>query len=122
MSKVKIDFSKLDDGSIYLIPEGIYKVEIVSVELNGNTGNQYPLWKFRIIAGEYENRRLSLVTSLQQKNLWYLRRFLCVLGDDSKGEVELNLDSYTGKTLHVVCENHFHKGKWYNKVSDFFSY
>lgn len=104
MSKYELDFS--DVQSAAAVPVGNYDVVINAVEMRQSETGAYPYlnWECQIAAGEYEGRKIYMITSLSPKALWKLQETLLSFGFDnvSGGKLELDLgeETSTGTRLN----------------------
>lgn len=100
MPRAQVDFSKVP--STENVPAGRYPFIVENVQLrtskekiDPDTGelSEYWNWELTITEGDFEDRRLWLMTSLVAKALWKLRGVLTNL------EVELPKNEETGKPM-----------------------
>lgn len=132
MAFTKIDFSDVE--SFEPLPEGEYDIEIDKVEVRMNKAGDgmYLNWELLVLDGEFENRRLWMITSLKPTALFRLKQVLedlDVLEDD---EVELEYDDDVDVTSSggprllypelegiqavAVVRNEMYEGKEKNRV------
>lgn len=94
MPSTTVNFADVD--SFEPLPEGLYDVEIDKVEVRRNKADDgdYLNWELLVIDGEYENRRLWMITSLKPTALFRLKQCFEDLGiiDGDDEEVELEYD------------------------------
>jgi hypothetical protein len=87
-----VNFSDVEDFEA--LPEGEYAVEIDKVEVRRNKADDgdYLNWEFVVLDGDYENRRLWLITSLKPQALFRLKDVLEQLDLLEGDEMELEWD------------------------------
>jgi hypothetical protein len=92
MPYTTVNFSDVEDFSA--LPEGEYAVEIDKVEVRRNKADDgdYLNWEFVVLDGDYENRRLWLITSLKPNALFRLKDVLEQLDVLDSDEIELEYD------------------------------
>lgn len=133
---INVDFSDVD--SFEPLPEGQYDVEIDKVEVRENKAGDglYLNWELIVLDGEYENRRLWMITSLKPQALFRLKQVLEDLGvtDDEDEEVELEYDDDVDPTTQsgprllfpevegleavAVVKNEMYDGREKNRVNE----
>lgn len=94
MPSTIVNFADVD--SFEPLPEGQYDIEVDKVEVRRNKANDgdYLNWELIVIDGEYENRRLWMITSLKPTALFRLKQVFDELGviDEDEEEMELEYD------------------------------
>jgi len=132
-----VNFSDVEDFEA--IPEGEYAVEIDKVEVRRNKADDgdYLNWEFVVLDGDYENRRLWLITSLKPTALFRLKSVFEQLDVLDSDEMELEYDddqevtSSSGPRLlypdvegleaTVKVKVDMYDGKERNKVEDLYT-
>jgi hypothetical protein len=91
---INVNFADVD--SFEPLPEGDYDVEVDKVEVRENKKGDalYLNWELIVLDGEYENRRLWMITSLKETALFRLKQVFedLELIDDEDEDVELEYD------------------------------
>jgi hypothetical protein len=94
MPTTTVNFADVD--SFEPLPEGTYDIEIDKVEVRRNKADDgdYLNWELVVIDGEYENRRLWMITSLKPNALFRLKQVLEELGmlEDEDEEMDIEYD------------------------------
>lgn len=93
MGSMTINFADVD--SFEPLPEGDYDVEVDKVEVRRNKANDgdYLNWELIVLDGEYENRRLWMISSLKPNALFRLKdTFLALEVIEEDEELELEWD------------------------------
>jgi hypothetical protein len=94
MPTTTVNFADVD--SFEPLPEGTYDIEIDKVEVRRNKADDgdYLNWELVVIDGEYENRRLWMITSLKPTALFRLKQVLEDLGmlEDDDEEMDIEYD------------------------------
>lgn len=95
MPSVTVNFADVE--SFEPLPPGNYDVEIDKVEVRMNKAGDglYLNWELIVLDGEYENRRLWMITSLKDTALFRLKQVfesLDVMDDDEEMEIEYDDD------------------------------
>lgn len=94
MPSTTVNFADVD--SFEPLPEGQYDVEVDKVEVRMNKAGDgtYLNWELVVIDGEFENRRLWMITSLKTNALFRLKQVFEELGiiDDDDEEMDLEYD------------------------------
>jgi hypothetical protein len=87
-----VNFADVD--SFEPLPEGSYDIEVDKVEVRRNKADDgdYLNWELVVIDGEYENRRLWMITSLKPQALFRLKQVLLDLGIIDEDEEEMDLE------------------------------
>jgi hypothetical protein len=132
-----VNFSDVEDFEA--IPEGEYGAEVDKVEVRRNKADDgdYLNWEFVILDGDYENRRLWLITSLKPTALFRLKDIfeqLDVLeGDEMELEYDDDQDVTTssgprllypdveGMEVSIRVKNETYDGKERNKVESVYT-
>lgn len=89
---IKINFAEVDDNN--LIPEGTYPTIVQSVQAKDASDGQsvFLEWYLEITSGEFEGRRVRMITSLKNTVLWRLKSVLRNLDVDVEGEIDFEMD------------------------------
>ncbi len=92
MAYFTVNFSDVE--SFEPIPEGEYGVEIDKVEVRENKAGDglYLNWELVVVDGDYENRRLWLITSLKDTALFRLKKVFEDLDVLDNEEMEIEYD------------------------------
>jgi hypothetical protein len=125
---LKVDFSSLQKRFDPL-PDGIYDVEIIKVELKTNKHSKgtHLNWHLKIIdedilaeCSSAVSTRLFLITPLKENALWKLKKFLKILDHSFYGAIaEIDPERLIGKQLKVKVIQERYNNSLYNKVIDF---
>jgi hypothetical protein len=94
MGGMRIDFSEVED-TFEVLPEGRYEcvVEDCQVRESKSSDNNYLNWEFKIIDGEYEDRRIWIGTSFSPKALAGMKQVLVNIGAiEEDDEIEFEWD------------------------------
>jgi len=138
MPYFRVNFSDVE--SFEPVPEGEYGVEIDKVEVRQNKAGDglYLNWELTIIDGDYENRKLWLITSLKETALFRLKQVLEGLNViDADEDVELEYDDdiepstkegprllepdLEGMEAVANVHNEMYEGREQNRVNDLFA-
>jgi len=137
MPYTTVNFQDVEDFDA--LPEGEYAVEIDKVEVRQNKAGDanYLNWEFVVLDGDYENRRLWLITSLKPTALFRLKSVLEQLDLLEGEEMELEYDDdqevttssgprliypdVEGLEATVRVKNEIYDGKERSKVDDLFT-
>jgi hypothetical protein len=126
MAKVKVDFSKVEDGGRIRVPEGDYRVKIVESRLkDSQAGNSMIVWDFEFLDGKYRGKKITTNTVLTPKSLWVLRKLIDATGSSiPKKLVELDTRKYHDMELGITVTDNEYEDKNGNsrvssQVSDF---
>lgn len=92
-----INVNLADVESFEPLPEGKYAAEIEKVEVRSNKARDglYLNWELTVLDGDYENRKLWMITSLKETALFRLKEVfeqLDLLDDDEDMELEYDDD------------------------------
>jgi len=94
MPSINVNLADVD--SFEPLPEGEYDVEVDKVEVRMNKAGDglYLNWELAVIDGDYENRKLWMITSLKQTALFRLKQVFEDLDliDTQDEEVEIEYD------------------------------
>lgn len=92
MPYTTVNFSEVEDFDA--LPEGEYGIEIDKVEVRRNKADDgdYLNWELVVLDGDYENRRLWLITSLKPNALFRLKSVFEELDVLDGDEMELEYD------------------------------
>lgn len=82
---IHINFADVPD-SFEPLPVGVYDGVITEIEERESQSSEHPYlnWTITIVGGEYDNRKVWLMTSMSPKALWKLRDILIGLGVDAE--------------------------------------
>ena len=133
----KVNFSDVE--SFEPLPEGEYGVEVDKIEVRMNKAGdgKYLNWELVVIDGDYENRRLWLITSLKETALFRLKAIFEGLqviqgGEDLELEYDNDVEPSTkegprlvdpdleGLECVAVVNNEMYEGREQNRVQDLF--
>lgn len=137
MGSLRINFAEVE-GSFSPLPENTWYpalVERVEVRESNSSDNDYLNWEFKISDGEYEGRRLWMISSFSEKALFRLKDTFVALAlidpDDEidvKWEDGVDITSKEGPVLtnpevdglavEIFVTNEVYEGKERNRVSD----
>lgn len=138
MPSTTVNFADVD--SFEPLPEGSYDIEIDKVEVRRNKADDgdYLNWELVVIDGEYENRRLWMITSLKPQALFRLKQVLLDLGiiDEDEAEMDIEWDDdiepttsggplllypeLTGIEAVAQVKNEMYEGRERNRVENLF--
>lgn len=137
MPYYKVNFSDVE--SFEPVPEDEYGIEIDKVEVRQNKAGDglYLNWELTIVDGDYENRKLWLITSLKDTALFRLKAIFEGLGViDQDEDIELEYDDdiepttkegprllepdLEGLEAIAVVNNEMYEGRPQNRVKDLF--
>jgi Protein of unknown function (DUF669) len=92
MPYTTVNFSDVEDFEA--LPEDDYGIEIDKVEVRRNKADDgdYLNWELVVLDGDYENRRLWMITSLKPTALFRLKQVFDELGVLEGDEMELEYD------------------------------
>lgn len=135
MPYVNVNFSDVE--SFEPVPEDEYPIEVDKVEVRANKAGDglYLNWELIIIDGDYENRRLWMITSLKETALFRLKAILENLELlDEEDEIDLEYDDdvepstkggprllepdVEGLEAIAVVKNEMYDGREQNRVKD----
>ena len=136
MAYITVNFADVE--SFEPLPEGEYGVEIDSVEVRENKNGDalYLNWTLVVVDGDFENRRLWMITSLKDTALFRLKSVfenLDVL-DDEEMEIEYDDDidpstkegprllypEVDGIEATAVVKNEMYEGREQNRVNELY--
>ena len=136
MAYITVNFADVE--SFEPLPEGEYGVEIDSVEVRENKNGDalYLNWTLVVVDGDFENRRLWMITSLKDTALFRLKSVfenLDVL-DDEEMEIEYDDDidpstkegprllypEVEGIEATAVVKNEMYDGREQNRVNELY--
>lgn len=127
---IKINFGAIPSNTV---PEGLYDAEVTKVELkdSNSSDSQYFNWEFTITADEegdatYEGKKVWMMTSLSDAALWKLKDVLTAFGEDTDGEIDIDVDDdnllvypdVVGSSVQIVIEHRKYQGKERAQVRD----
>jgi hypothetical protein len=137
MAFYRVNFGDIE--SFEPVPAGEYGVEIEKVEVRENKAKDglYLNWEMTIIDGDFENRKLWLITSLKDTALFRLKSiFEGLQVIDGSEDLELEYDddidpgnkegpllldpNLEGMECIAVVQNEMYEGKEQNRVRDLF--
>jgi hypothetical protein len=112
-SRARIDLASLDEAFAHAnvpdaapLPDGLYLVEVVLVELRATRQTARPMlcWTLRVLSGPFATRRLWRNQVLSQNNLGWLKKDLRLCGLDlpKLSDLHAHLDRLRGIRLEVV--------------------
>lgn len=91
-----INVNLADVDSFEPLPEGEYDIEVDKVEVRMNKAGDglYLNWELAVLDGDYENRKLWMITSLKETALFRLKQVFEDLDliDEDDDEVEIEYD------------------------------
>lgn len=126
MPSIRVNFS--DVNNFDPLPAGVYPVVVTGVEVReprsaNKDGETYPYlnWELTIEEGEYEDRKLWTITSLNPKAMWKLQEALVAFGEDKEelGEdFDLYPENYIGAKCNAAVIQEAYNGKMKNTVED----
>ena len=117
----KINFKKITSGGFEPLPEDRYTVECVEAKIDtSSTGNKLLAAQFKVVDGEFANRRLWNNFSLKGNALFMLKNYLEVSGLDPEIEIsEEELPDYIkGSKATVFVTQEVYKNKAQNKLKN----
>lgn len=108
------------------IPEGDYKVKIVSWKKGWKDDDKsnppYYRWRFQVLEGKYKGTPLYYITSMKSEALFNLRNLIFAATDGAKNvagkKVDFNPDSLVGKKIGTVVEDEEYEGKMRSRAVD----
>lgn len=119
---ISVDFSNVDEsGGSFRIPEGSYRMKVVSVEEETSSNDNDMLsWKFEGVEGKAKGKLFWYHTVLNEQSLWNLRGLLQAFGDEVPLEPQdLDLDEMIGKELIGIVTDETYRSKISSKMTDF---
>lgn len=117
---ITVDFTNVQ-GEFEPLPKGRYDAVVYEVELReSQAGKPYLNWQFKIVGGEYDNRRVFTTTSLQSQALWKLKQILGRIAPhlDLDGPVDIDPDELAGLPCRVVIDHEQYEGQTRDRVVD----
>lgn len=136
MGSMKINFAEVE-GSFDPLPVGPQEVLVEKVEVRESKSSEhnYLNWELVVQDGEFEDRRLWMITSLSPKALFRLKDVfvaLQVIEEDDELEIEWDDDveitptagplvtnpELSGITGVAIIKNEVYEGKERNRVDD----
>ena len=120
----KINFGDVSDNEFEALPEDRYTVECVDAKMGeSKTGNKKISAQFKVVDGNYKNRRLFNDFSLVQKAWFNLKNYFVAAGIDISGEIEFDdlPDMMKGTTTTVWVTQEEYNGKPQNRLSQWVS-
>jgi len=119
---VKVDFSKVKDGGRTRLPEGNYRLKVLSVKQDeAQSGNPMLVWTFAIVGGKHDGKKIVDRTMLLPKSLWVLRNLMEAMGlKVPKKMVELPLKKFKGKELGAaIVDGEEYNNRVSSEVGDY---
>lgn len=120
MPAFSVDFTNVQTLNMAPLPAGEYYVQVVACKpKTSSTGKGMLEWQYRVVEGEYENRRVFQNTMMQPENLWKLKQNLIGLGfteEDLGGNIELNPDELIGLECFAIVTQRDYQGQMRNNV------
>ena len=95
----------LNDVELNLVPNGTYKVKILSMSEEETENSEYKYLAFDTIIidnPEFSNRHIFINKSLNPKALWSLKQMLMAMGFDVTKTIDLKEKDLKDKELKVV--------------------
>lgn len=136
MPGIKVNFAEVE-SSFEPLPEGRYEciVETVEVRESKSSDNDYLNWELKVTDGEFEDRRLWMITSLSERALFRLKDTFLALGvieEDDEIDIEWEDDvditpqegpvltnpEVIGLACIAVVTNEVYEGKERNRVNE----
>lgn len=136
MGGIRINFAEVE-GSFEPLPEGTYEcvIEVVEVRESNSSDNDYLNWELKVLDGEFENRKLWMITSLGDRALWKLKDTLValeVIGEDDELDINWEDDvditpregprviqpELEGLPCVAVVRNQMYEGRERNRVEE----
>lgn len=136
MPGIKVNFAEVE-SSFEPLPEGRYEciVETVEVRESKSSDNDYLNWEMKVTDGEFEDRRLWMITSLSERALFRLKDTFLALGViEEDDEIDIEWDDDTditpqegpvltnpeviGLACIAVVTNEVYEGKERNRVNE----
>jgi len=121
MSKIKVDFSELEERSTEILP-GKYRARIEEITKEEGQKAPYLKWKLKIVSGEAKGLHINHITSLAPNALFNLRDTLIALDIKvPKSAVTIDSNKFIGKTIGIEVAMRPYEGKEYPNVKKVFS-
>lgn len=117
-----VNFGDVPDNEFEALPEDRYSVECVDAKLaESKAGKPKITAQFKVLEGDYENRRLFNDFSLVPKALFNLKNYFVAAGLDMEGEIDFDdipeMMKDTQLTVYVTQEEY--NGKAQNRLGNF---
>jgi hypothetical protein len=119
---VKADFTKADEGGGRVrVPEGDYKVKVVSVKrAESQAGNTMLVWTLKFLDGKAKGKEIIERTVITPEAMWKVRQLLQAMGVNvPKKVVTLNPTKYIGREFGVTVADDEYKNRISSKVQDY---
>jgi len=121
MSKIKVDFSELEERSTEIQP-GKYKACIEEITKEEGQKAPYLKWKLKITNGLAKGLHINHITSLAPNALFNLRDTLIALDIKvPKSAVTIDPSRFIGKTLGIEVVMRSYEGKEYPNIRKVYS-
>ena len=122
---ISVDFTDVESNEYEPIPEGRYQATVFDVEQKPSKSSDFPYlnWQFKIQGGDYDGRRVFMMTSLKPNALWKLKDVLDEIAPeiDTSGKLDLDLTELMGLNCRVEVIQEEYKGDMKNRVDDVFA-
>lgn len=122
MAVIKVDFSNV--SNFEPIPSAVYPVIITNVEQRDSKTSEFPYlnWELVVAEGEFENRKLWTITTLNPKGYFKLQELLIACGekkDELTSQFEVDPERYIGSEIVVVVGQETYNGRLQNVVQSY---
>lgn len=123
MPKVRVDFSQAQDFEA--IPAGAYPAVLEETEVRESNSGPYPYinWTFKIVSGDYVNRKQWFMTSVSPKAAGFLKDALKALGETNETiigkdvkDADIDPDDYLGREVIINVVQETYDNTLRNKV------
>lgn len=116
---IKVDFSGV--GEFEPLPSATYPVVITNVEQKDSARSEFPYlnWTLCVTEGEFEDRKLWLITTLNPKGFFKLQELLIACGmkkEDLNAEFELEPENFIGCEFVVTVTQDTYNGRLVNVI------
>jgi len=117
---VMIDCDKVPDAEFSNLPPGRYQTIIKSAMEKDwrNTCNKVEV-KLSVVNGLHEGSGITTWFYLSEKGFPMFKTFCKILGYDMKGQVDIDLNTMTGKAIGIIVKEEEYQGDLKSKVSSF---
>jgi hypothetical protein len=120
MPAYSVDFTNVQTLNMNPLPAGQYYVQVVACNpKSSKAGKPMFEWQYRVVDGEFENRRIYQNTMLQQESLWKLKQNLVGLGyseADLEGNIQIDPEEMFGLECYAVVTQRTWEGQVRNDV------
>jgi len=117
MTKIRVDFSNVEESSNAEVQPGKYKARIEEVTKEEGQKAPYLKWKLKITNGQAKGLHINHITSLSPSALFNLRDTLIALGISvPKSAVVIDPNKFVGKILGIDVVMRPYEGKDYPNV------